>query len=168
MDSEYTKDAILELLKDKNSLERRNAIKIIEKQGDKTFIPVLLEMLRKDESPYVRRAIAAAFQGKLGDKSAVPVLINSLKDDNLYVRGAAASALGKIKDPRAVVFLCKALKDEEPHVRWAAAFPLGEIKDASALPALRELINNPEELSFVKHAALTAIKQLENNNQSCI
>ncbi len=160
MENKDTIQSLLDSLKDESSLTRRNAIRSLEEIGDKSVIPVLVDVMLKDESPYVRRAVAVTFQGKLQDKSAVRALIETLKEKNHYVKGAAAAALGKIKDRSAVGPLCEALKDKEAHVRWASAYPLGQIGDKSAIPALREVLNNPQELASVKWAASVALKQL--------
>jgi len=156
---------LLTALKDENSFIRSQAVKSLEKLGDKSVIPVLIDIMLNDDAPHVRHAVAAAFQRQLADKSAVPALIKILKDPDLYVRGAAAAALGIIKDKAAVPYLCEALKDKEGHVRWAAAPPLGQIGDISAVPALRKLLDDEAELPNVKTAAIRALKQLEKKQK---
>jgi HEAT repeat protein len=152
--------SLLNSLQEANSFSRRQAVRSLEEIGDKSVIPTLIEVMLKDKSPYVRRAAAVAFQGRLSDKSAVPALIKALKDSNPYVGGAAAAALGKIKDKSAVPHLCKALKVKEPHLQWSVALSLGELGDASAIPALRELLEDPSQPPFVKSAATIALKRL--------
>jgi len=154
----------LDDLKTKDPYQRREAIKALEKSADKSIIPVFIDMMLTDSSAYVRRAAAAAFQGRLADKGAVPALIKALNDQNQYVRGAAAAALGKIKDTRAVKPLCKALTDPHAHVRWAATSPLAQIQDKAAIPSLKRLVEDPNELQYVKSAAAIAISQLEGEN----
>ncbi|MCK5579825.1 MAG: HEAT repeat domain-containing protein [Candidatus Omnitrophica bacterium] len=153
---------LLPYLKDPNPIVRSQTVKSLEKSGDKSVIPTLIQVLLTDGVAYVRHSAAAAFQRKLADPSAVSALEKTLiEDEDLYVRGAAAAALGIIKDRRAVPYLCKALKDESDHVRWASAFPLGQIGDRSAVPALRKLLDDPQEVVSVKDAAAIALKQLE-------
>jgi len=154
---------LLKALKNEHSFTRKQAIKSLEKIGNKSVVPALIDVLLLDSSSVVRHAAALAFQRKLADERAVAALIKALKDPALYVRGAAAAALGVIKDKRAVPALIEALKDKEPHVRWAAVLPLAELGDSSCLPAITEMLNTAGELPYVKSAAKDAIKKLKGN-----
>ncbi len=153
---------LLKALKDENPFTRKQAIKLLEKMGDKSVLPALTDVLLNDTDSIVRHAAAQAFQRKLADKSLVPALIKTLNDPDMYVRGASAAALGIIKEKTAVPALCKALEDKEAHVRRAAAIPLGKIGDTSAVKALTKLLNNQGEPGNVRIAAKEALAQLEN------
>ncbi|MFH1094025.1 MAG: HEAT repeat domain-containing protein [Candidatus Omnitrophota bacterium] len=162
MDNKKILQDLLNMLKDVNPFSRKQAIKLLEKRGNKSVLPALIDVLLNDSDSIVRHAAAQAFQKKLADRSIGPALIKALKDPDMYVRGAAAAALGIIKDKTAVSELCLALEDKEAHVRWAAAIPLGKIGDASVIPALKKLLNNPGEPGNVRIAAKEALAQLEN------
>lgn len=162
MDNPSIQD-LVRALKNENSFTRKQAIKSLEKIGDKSVVPALIDILLLDPSSVVRHAAALAFQRKLSDRRAVAALIKALKDPALYVRGAAAAALGTIKDESAVPALIEALQDKEPHVRWAAIAPLAEIGDPAAIPAISELLDTSGELPYVKSAAKDALKKIQGN-----
>ena len=69
-------------------------------QDSRTWMPVMLELVRHKES-YVRRD-AIYMLGRIGTKAhgAVPPLLTALADNNEWVRNVAAEALKKI-DPEA-------------------------------------------------------------------
>ena len=162
MSEEKTLQDLLKSLNDPNPFSRKQAIKDLEKIGDKSVLSLLSDLLLNDRDSIVRHAVAQAFQKRLSDKSLVDVLIKALKDPDMYVRGAAAAALGIIKDTSAVDALCAALEDKESHVRWSAAIPLGKIGDKSAIASLKKLLNNPGEPGNVRIAAKEALEILEN------
>lgn len=153
---------LLKALKDENPFARKQAIKLLERMGDKSIIPALTDILLNDSDSIVRHAVAQAFQRNLSDKNLVPALIKALKDPDMYVRGAAAAALAVIKDKTAVSALCQALQDKEAHVRWAVAVSLGKIDDKTAITALRRLLNSPDEPGNVRLATKEALEKLEN------
>lgn len=163
MTNDNTLDNLLSNLLDIHPLIRKQAIKSLAEMGNKTVIPILIEILLNDPASSVRQAVAQAFQKGLTDKSTVPALIKALKDTDESVRGAAAAALGIIKDKAAIPYLCEALKDESEHVRCSVIYPLAKIGDKAAIGPLEELISNPEESSNIKATAKEALRQLKIN-----
>lgn len=142
---------------------RKQTIKSLAEMGNKTVIPILIEILLNDPASSVRQAVAQAFQKGLTDKSTVPALIKALKDTDESVRGATAAALGAIKDRAAIPYLCEALKDVSEHVRGSAIYSLAKIGDKAAIGALEELLSNSEESPNIKATAKEALRQLKIN-----
>lgn len=127
----------------------------------KEYLPVLLEVLKKDKEPTVRLTVAQAL-GQLGvrAKDAAPALQEAFKNalqeaqktplppnvtdtDASGLRKGLLTALGQLEaEPKARVTLwSEALKkDREPSVRAALATSLGQLGPAAkpAVPALLE------------------------------
>jgi len=145
-------DALIEVLKDKDSDVRENSIDALVKIAKKDLgvVDKLIKALR-DEDSYVRGGIAKVL-GNLGwePKSeeervlyyiangdwdecvkmgavAVEFLIERLKDRNSDVRRSVAEALGKIGDARAIDSLIETLKDDDNFVRESARKALVKI-----------------------------------------
>ena len=65
-------------------------------------IPVVLERLKKDRSPYVRvSAILALEPFRAHDPAILPAFVSALRDRSREVRIAAIDAVGQINDPQA-------------------------------------------------------------------
>jgi HEAT repeat protein len=130
--------------------------------------------VRKDKSPRVREAAAAALGRMEGDAAkAVPNLTAALKDEQQSVRGAAAEALRRIavdKDGAkevagALPELELLVKDEKAdHLgRAQAALAIGQIGAPEALPALGTLSGVAADAKVpadVRKAAVEALGRL--------
>ena len=81
---------------------KRDILLALKMIGDKQAVPVLNEILLKDENPYVRLDAARALGG-IDSTDSIFTLIRAMKTDNYWmVKGGCAEALGKIGDNRAV------------------------------------------------------------------
>ena len=56
---------LLNMLKDVNPFSRKQAIRLLEKTGDKSVLPTLTDVLLNDSDSIVRHAAAQAFQKNL-------------------------------------------------------------------------------------------------------
>ena len=130
--------ALLKDLKSKNYKSRISAAEALGKLGAvraadaKDAIPVLLDMVKKDKEPLVRRAAVDALGRVDPDpKEAVPVLLNAMKDKDATVRSAAATALGQFPGESAEILpvLKEAQKDKNKMVEKAAKMSLKTIRD---------------------------------------
>ncbi len=132
--SETAVEPLVAALKDSDPNVRRNAAWAIGeiRDGDKInrqiALEPLIELLRRDEDAWVRRAAVFALS-ELKDPRSAPALIDSLRDENAGVREMAANALGEMKEAGAVEPLKIALKDSDKRVREMASWALDEIKD---------------------------------------
>jgi HEAT repeat protein len=102
----------------------------------KDAIPILLDLLKKDNDSGVRQATAAAL-GRMDPEpeKAVPVLTNALKDKKAGVRMAAATSLGQLGP---------------------------EAKDA--IPALRDLQQNDKDRGVTRAAGM-AIRTIQGQKK---
>lgn len=86
---------LVQALADRDEQVRWDSVEAIEKVGDRSAAPKVIDVLVRDESVNVRRA-AARCLGALGDRAAVPPLIEALGDREYRVSSAAAQALARI------------------------------------------------------------------------
>ncbi len=116
-------------------------------------------MLFATEKTIASRARAL---GESADANALEELIELTHSPSARVRRIAASALGKlagvVDSRRAVERLLPMLADEHPQVRQYAAKALGAhgTDSEAALPALRDMLRNPDEKDYVKRTVTAA------------
>lgn len=77
------------------------------------------------------------------------------------VRRMVCSALRKMPHQDNLPTLHKALQDNKPQVRQYAAKALGQIGDKKTLYRLKNLLNKPDEMDYVKRAYRQAIEEIE-------
>lgn len=100
--------------------------------------------------------------GESADANVLSELLELTRSPSARVRRIAASALGKlagvVEAPAAVGRLRPMLADTHPQVRQYAAKALGAYGTDSeaALPALRDMLRNPDEKDYVKRTVTTA------------
>ncbi|MDB9527930.1 HEAT repeat domain-containing protein [Oscillatoria sp. CS-180] len=123
-------------------------------------VPVLIKILKSDESSDVRWRAADALERIEGDASQIaPPLMEALSsDESEPVRWKAAEALGRIEGDASQIVpaLMEALKsDENSKVRASAADALGSMEgDASQIvPALMEALKDDESPNVRSGAA---------------
>ena len=112
---------------------KREIIMALKMIGNKQAVPVLKEiLLKEDESPYVKFDAARAL-GSIGNSDSVYTLIRAMKNDesSWLVKGACAEALGKRGDNRAARSLKNLLDNDAGEnaswVRDRAALALSKI-----------------------------------------
>jgi HEAT repeat protein len=184
LDEEKVKDEIeiqIDLLKDADSVVRREAVITLGEMGDERCVEPLVRALR-DGDWQVREAAIEAL-GTVGSP-AVEALIKQLRDWD--IRKAAICALGKIKDERvlaplidqlrndefhedatralvelgepAVERLVEALRDKDENVRKQAVIALGRIKATTAIDPLVEMLKDKDW--FVRLTAAAALEKI--------
>ncbi|HEY9852600.1 MAG TPA: HEAT repeat domain-containing protein [Leptolyngbyaceae cyanobacterium] len=135
----------IEKLKDRNQLERLNAVKALRKIGSPA-ISALTVALREEETEI--RGGAAFALGAIGQeaRSAIPHLIEMLKDNDEQVRLDAAVALRRIGFP-AVAALTEALQSKDVQVKRGATFALAGIgtQAKETVPMLIEMLKDNDE-----------------------
>ena len=110
---------------------KREIILALKMIGNKQAVPVLKELLLKDENPYVRFDAARAL-GSIDNTDSIFVLTRAMKTDkNWLVKGGCAGALGEIGDNRTANALKTLLNtDAGDDASWArdrAAWALSKI-----------------------------------------
>jgi HEAT repeat protein len=103
-----------------------------------------------------KRALIADLRRKKTDK-AVEILIDVLQDDSWYLRELATEALGEA-GKEAVPRLREILTGGLWYTRASAARALGKIGDPSVVPALTDLLDDPNQT--VQEAALAAFADI--------
>ena len=105
--------------------------------GDKRAVVPLIAVLQDGGNDNTRRRFAAEALGQLGDARAVESLLAVMQNKDDPQRGAAMGALGDIGDKRAVLPLLAALQDKGFRSRRGVAMiALGKIGDERAVAPL--------------------------------
>jgi HEAT repeat protein len=129
--------SLIRELKDSNPKVRVSAAEDIGHRGAvrasdvKKAIPALVDVLKKDKDPTVRRAVALALGQVDPDPAlAVPALVAALKDKAPPVRIASATALGQLGDNAkdAIPALQQAQRDKDKALSRAAGMALRSIR----------------------------------------
>lgn len=147
-------DELVRMLKDEIALVRQAAAEALGKIGDPAAIPDLIKSLGEWNND-VRQAVASAL-GMIGDAAAVPRLLAVLRDERMGARGAAARALAMIGQP-ALPGLITELRNKDAYVRQYSATALGMIGDETAVPELVKMLNDLNEVNFVRFSAAEAL-----------
>jgi outer membrane protein assembly factor BamB len=152
---------LVELLRDKDVFNRRNAVDtLIDFAPHTEGIQAALRRALSDQDEVVAGDAARAL-GALGSRASpsVGALVKTLSHRDEYTRVYAAEALASIGPMAAAATpdLAKALADPIPGVRWAACEALGSIGPA-AHPAVPQLIDAlKDEFLYVRMFAAGAL-----------
>jgi len=126
--------------------------------GDRRVVPVLIELLEKEEEWPVRVAIARAL-GQLGGDKAIDGLVLALQDEDDSVRRAAAEALATLgEEGRAI--LEEALDMDDIFLRRAAVYGLGTL-GGEEIRARLDHVQRYDREWYVKSAAREMLDRLE-------
>jgi HEAT repeat protein len=141
---------------------RRDAVSALAVRGDRTYLPLIAEAL-KDEDSQVRWAGAHALGDFAYDPASVDALIEALADPEALVADEAVNSLGRIGHA-SVPALLTTLRSRDPNVRAAAIEALVKAGDPSALKSLKKLTKDkafaPREGETVGKLATAAIARL--------
>ena len=105
------------------------------------------------------RTQAAAILGVFHDKKCLPLLLKAMADTHWSVRESAENALLNF-GADAVPPLLDALKSPLWTTRFRAARLLGELGDPAAVPALKKVIEAPDENKEVREKAEASLRKL--------
>ncbi len=134
--------ALVEALASADGDVRWAATRVIVEMGHRhgEVLPVLIGLVRSDESPVVRRMASYALRELAPDREeAADVLLEATLDPDLQVRRAALTAMASLLGPPTRVgerLLAALREDEDGAARRLAALALGEIgaRHPEALP----------------------------------
>jgi len=110
----------------------------------------LVAVLRSSEATLEEKATACRLLTRIGTKEAVPALAALLGDEKLSQR--ARNALEAIRDPSADDALREALGKVQGRLRLGVIASLGVRRDAKAVPALAELLKQPDTAAAAARA----------------
>jgi len=131
-------------------------LNVIGNMGSGVVEP-LIEALADREGTV--RKFAAIVLGRLRDSRALEELGMALYDLHHEVGQAAAEALAQF-GPAAVDILFGSLHHAEPGIRLNAVYALGKIQDARVVPALIEMLEDPDH--HVRWQTVTSLGQLRD------
>lgn len=129
-------EAVVELLESGAWRDRWSVVERLVEDGEIDGVPILLRLLREDDTPNVRIESARALC-HLGTVDEGPALIDALGDDDEGVRAVAAQALAELRDPRGIAAIEPLLEDEFDEVREYARVALVRLGSRSVVDGLR-------------------------------
>ena len=135
-------------------------------KGEEEAAAALGEALRSDKSSGVRRTAASSL-GELGGAAASKQLLEALNSvKEAWVRGNIVLALENFKDDADVVARLQtvAREDSSFRARGAALRTIGRIKGAAAYETLVAALNSDSPENFLRHAALSGLGSLGDDN----
>lgn len=136
-------EALIGLLKGKNSKLRSKAAAVLGNKNDPRVKTALLSAL-KDDDKYVR-VMAAGALGKNPDEKIVAELTLLLKNPDNEIRASVAEIISDIDHPHVVDHILPLLEDNDENVRIKAVEILSDSGDVSALEKLIELLVDPAQ-----------------------
>ena len=161
------KQQLLSVLKkqldDRDELVRQLIVTLIGDLENSDSVPILIDILEKDEYQNVQRAAAEALT-KSKDKRAIPPLLSKLDSSYPLVRLYAVSALADFDEPHVIEKLLATLTnaDETIDVRHQTALAIGKIGNKLAEPELLNIFQSPEQPVESILLAATALGMLDN------
>jgi len=145
---------LTESLQSTDAVTRRRAAEALGEIGMQETAADALLRLANDPEPVVR-ATAVLALSTMGDRRATPELVRLLDDPGATVRRQAADVLARLGDPAAVPPLIALLDPYQPG-RVSAIQTLGQLKDRRAVPALRKLLDHPDQYTSIMAARALA------------
>ena len=113
-------------LHSENDTIRINCIRLLGDMKDSLSVDTLVDLLKKEKSKRVRRAIISAL-GDIGIKRSAIEIVPYVKDEDMRTRLVACIALGKLKNEKSIDPLFDAMNDEYFLVRESAMWALERI-----------------------------------------
>jgi HEAT repeat protein len=136
---------------------RAYALAAVGKVGDTSQLGRLVEVLKRDKVPQLRRsaAIALGRLGTRGDADAMEALRHALKYDRDRIVGHFATlSLGQIGGPLAFTFLSEAYPKANKEARGFFAIAFGLCKERGAEPLLLKMLTTSKDARDRAAAAL--------------
>ena len=127
-----------ELIADKNDRLRSVAYEWFEYNPEKAMIPVLLDAVPKEASPFVRPSLLRALAAQAEDPSVKDLLSRFVIQGEDVFRAATIVALGDYRRTYATKAIIEVAKLDGP-LQADAIAALGRMKDSSAVTSLTEI-----------------------------
>lgn len=143
------KEDRLSVIRGLNENDRKQLIKYLSKK---------LSIIDNAED----KMIALWIAGELEDNSLLPTIHNEAFHKHGGVRRMVCSALGKIGSVDSLNVLHKCLQDGKPQVRQYASNSLRIIGNEKTIKRLKNLLNNPKEVPYVRKSYEETIEIIEN------
>lgn len=140
--------------------ERSRFLNECSKEETDKLVGYLKEVIPQIQQPE-DKMVALWIAGHLSAMELLSEIRREYLNKHGGVRRMVCSALRKMPHQDNLPTLHKALQDNKPQVRQYAAKALCEIGDLKTLNRLKNLINKPGEMDYVKRAYRQAIEQIE-------
>lgn len=141
--SEIQKQLVERLEQETDDQRRCGLARELVRSGDRSHIPVLLNILSDEESTGRVHAAESLFKvAEIGDGSALRSAVN---DEDPRLTLMAAAALARAGSPLALSHIRQQLSNEDPTMRMIVPWVLRQVGDPTDIPALRELADNAED-----------------------
>jgi HEAT repeat protein len=122
---------------------RYQALKLIARRGDVSFLPLLLE--RVDREKDVRcRVLLASTLGAVGNRSVIAPLATFLKDPNSQVRVSALVGFVSLNEPASHPYVVRMLGDPDPEVRGYVLKTLARLGQINLLKVCSSMLRREE------------------------
>lgn len=162
--TDRAKDALLNLLRDKNEMVRGGVVIVQQSTPNPTFSDTLLSML--DSRSSLERATATHALATLGEMRLQKRLKGLLKDNDDTVCQQAIYACELLQVSDYVSQLIKLLRHDNPNIRYQSAQALGVLGDSNAVMPLVDLLHAGSEVEgneSVREAIIDALERLQDN-----
>lgn len=141
--------------------ERVKAIDLLNEDEKIELVEYLIKKIPLIENAE-DKMIALWIAGELKDNRLLPVIHNEITHKHGGVRRMVCSALGKISSTDSIDLLHRCLQDAKPQVRQYASKALKIIGNEKTLRRLKNLLNNPNELPYVRRSYKETIDIIED------
>ena len=147
-----TKEELSQNLKSPNFYERSQALVEIAKTKDKSFLPEIRILLKKDPNPAVKGSAALAL-GDFGDTVSTPDIVNLFKDKDIST-DTVLDALTRMKDPTAVNSIIPYLDSNDHSYRLLAVDALSQIGSTSGGDKIISMASSNKDFEKAKTYAM--------------
>ncbi len=153
-------DALIARLQDSDPWAAQRTAAALGDLGDSRAVAALLQTVRNNGLKSTYRIMAASSLARMGNCEGFEFLLTKLRSGSGQERSDAATWLRYPAIHGALEPLVAALKDKDALVRRMAVQSLWDLHDRRAIPAVRRLVNDPDE--DVRQDAADALKELES------
>lgn len=147
-----TKEELMQNLKSPSFYERSQALVEIAKTKDKSFLPEIRTLLKKDSNPAVKGS-AALTLGDFQDTTSTPDIINLFKDKDIST-DTVLDALTRMKDSAAVNSIIPYLDSNDHTYRLLAVEALSTIGQASSGDKIISMASTNKDFEKAKTYAM--------------
>jgi HEAT repeat protein len=151
-------DALIGQLNSFNNDVQERVAKALGEIGDPKAISALLKTLNDQDNNESVRVSAAGALARMGRDDGLPFLLRELKSDNGSIQAEVAEALATNEIKGTYEPLLSLLSSKDFRARCHALEALGKLRDPRAIPAVRKLLNDPD--NDVRRWAADAMKTL--------
>lgn len=137
---------------------RLTAVKILEKLGDPTCVPVLVAILSEDDPELSEAAKSSLIRMPGG--SVDEAVIDLLKRSGVAARRAAIEVVAARRLPGAMPVLLKAATDADTAISAASLKALGELAGEAEIPAMIDLLGKASRPDAVENALSSICSRL--------